>query len=137
MPSHLPERTGLSQQACGAGPGSTHWDLSRLPKSAGFKDKVGELVAANAASPQVQAAPKAAELLAAWSRDESALTQLQQWDQALILQALQMMSGPHGQQRDVRAYALRSLHACDPKQVAPQNPIQELDLHDVDSMSAC
>ena len=34
-------------------------------------------------------------------------------------QALEMMSGPAAKVPAVRAYALRSLHACNPQQVAP------------------
>ena len=42
----------------------------------------------------------------------------------VMAQALEMMSGPAARVRAVRAYALRSLHACNPQQVRhPPNPI--------------
>lgn len=79
---------------------------------------MADLVCANAASRSVQRSPKAAELLAEAARDRQLLEQLQSWQPALILQALYMMTGPGGQQPDVRAYALRSLLACNPQQAS-------------------
>lgn len=67
----------------------------------------------------MQADPNAAELLAASEGPgaESAVAHLAQWAPAMILRALQMMSGPQGSREAVRAYALRSLLTCNPEQV--------------------
>ncbi|KAK9840723.1 hypothetical protein WJX81_000166 [Elliptochloris bilobata] len=96
--------------------------LDRLPGAAAARGEAEALATAHAGEPDVQALPKAAALLAtpaaARAGVGAALAHLATWAPAPLLQALEMMSGPAARVPAVRAYALRSLHACNPQQVA-------------------
>lgn len=92
------------------------WGNCRYPGATALKEAVARKVIANAASEHLRSVPAAAELVAQGSAG-GALSQLESWEPAAILQALHMLSGPQGQLPEVRAYALRSLHTCIPEQV--------------------
>ncbi|BDA51126.1 phosphatidylinositol 4-kinase alpha [Coccomyxa sp. Obi] len=95
--------------------------LDRFPAETSLRQLVEQLVAANAAQARLQELPDAAALLAtpaAAKSGDSALSNLKDWAPAPLLQALVMMGGPAGQAGAVRTYALRSLRACTPEQVA-------------------
>lgn len=68
-----------------------------------------------------QEMPEAALMLAtpgAASGGAPELGHLAHWATTPLLQAMALMSGPAARHASVRAYALRSLHACPPEQVS-------------------
>ena len=93
----------------------------RHPSSEEASRRVGALVAAHATETSVKGIPAAATLLAAHCRlhrgQRRLLEHLSGWKVAPLVSALKLMN-EDAEVPEIRSYALRSLHACDPEEVA-------------------
>mmetsp|Transcript_21130 Transcript_21130/g.58632 ORF Transcript_21130/g.58632 Transcript_21130/m.58632 type:complete len:765 (+) Transcript_21130:339-2633(+) len=109
---------------------STAWDVSpalalaltsRFPTVVEVEKQAMALIASNADKPSVRNIPSAALLLAKLCKESPAkrplLENLAGWECASLVQSLTLMDMDPGIP-EIRLYALRSLHVCDPEDVA-------------------
>uniref|UniRef100_A0A061RGS5 1-phosphatidylinositol 4-kinase n=1 Tax=Tetraselmis sp. GSL018 TaxID=582737 RepID=A0A061RGS5_9CHLO len=94
----------------------------RFPAASQVEECLAGLVAEHCGEPAVRALPRAAVLLAHHCRSNpgkrALLAWLSSWRCADLVTAISLLNGEDAAVPEIRSYALRSLHACDPEQVA-------------------